>query len=580
MRLPHHLLSLLIILIFLVSACAGGRGLRGQQVPSTVPKNTGRTFNKQLEFEAHFYEGLTQKMIGNYERAAEEFEAALKVERQPVALYELASAYYELSEFQKAQQFAKEAVAAEPENIWYNRLAANLYEYFGQNKEAGAIYQRLIELKPNNPNHYHSLANSYLKRNQLNEALKVYDEMEQRFGVTEPVMVQKQKIFLQQNKVEEAAAQLERLIERYPEPQHYERLAQLYRNNGLAEKAEGVYLQMLEIDSSGSTLLNLAQLYMQQDREEEAMELYQQAFNNPGVSVDQKVALLYNRYLTHSIPANEQSLALNLAELVVEAHPNEAKVFALQGDLLYQVGKSSEARESYRKSVALRQDVFAVWQQLLYIESELADWEALAQESEEALAYFPNQPVLYFFNGIAQTQQGNTEEAIEMLQMALEITYNNPQLKGQIYTNMAEAYHKAGRYSESDEAFDEALKLNPVNPLTLNNYAYYLSLRGANLDKAEKMSKQTLAMEPNNPSYLDTYGWILYQQEKYSEAKLYISKALQQQPNNPELLEHMGDVLFRLGQQKEAFSHWEKALKFRPDSESLTQKLKEKKLVD
>ena len=62
--------------------------------------------------------------------------------------------------------------------------------------------------------------------------------------------------------------------------------------------------------------------------------------------------------------------------------------------------------------------------------------------------------------------------------------------------------------------------------LCLNNYAYFLSLDAKDLKKAEKMSYRSITAEPNNSTYLDTYAWILYQQGRYEEARIYIEQAL------------------------------------------------------
>lgn len=40
------------------------------------------------------------------------------------------------------------------------------------------------------------------------------------------------------------------------------------------------------------------------------------------------------------------------------------------------------------------------------------------------------------------------------------------------------------------------------------------------------MSKKSLVLQPDSKSFLDTYGWILFQQGKYAEAKTYIEKAI------------------------------------------------------
>ena len=111
-----------------------------------------------------------------------------------------------------------------------------------------------------------------------------------------------------------------------------------------------------------------------------------------------------------------------------------------------------------------------------------------------------------------------------------------------------------GRKEEAFESYEKALQLNPQNLPVLNNYSYYLSLDKRDLDKAEMMSGITIKAEPMNPTYLDTYGWILFEQGSYIMAKIYLEKAVEYSGENPsaEVLEHYGDLLIKTGEEEKA----------------------------
>jgi Tfp pilus assembly protein PilF len=112
----------------------------------------------------------------------------------------------------------------------------------------------------------------------------------------------------------------------------------------------------------------------------------------------------------------------------------------------------------------------------------------------------------------------------------------------------------------------------------LNNYAYYLSLKGADLDKAEKMAKKAVTLEPGNASFEDTYGWVLFMQGKYSEAGEWISKALNsKEETSAEVMEHYGDVQYKLGDVQKALDYWIRAKQKGPGSGQLDKKINDKK---
>ena len=56
-----------------------------------------------------------------------------------------------------------------------------------------------------------------------------------------------------------------------------------------------------------------------------------------------------------------------------------------------------------------------------------------------------------------------------------------------------------------------SLRYWPDNTMVLNNYAYFLSLEERDLEQALTMSSRVVALTDNNPTYLDTHGWVLFQ---------------------------------------------------------------------
>ncbi|MFA6059781.1 MAG: tetratricopeptide repeat protein, partial [Taibaiella sp.] len=138
------------------------------------------------------------------------------------------------------------------------------------------------------------------------------------------------------------------------------------------------------------------------------------------------------------------------------------------------------------------------------------------------------------------------------------------------------------RFASSDSCYRAALNLQPDNATALNNFSYYLSVRGENLEEAARMSEKSLKLRPNEATFLDTYGWILYKQGKFKEAKIYIQKAIELSPNNgdPTLWEHLGDIEYKLGNKKQALEHWKAAQGKGELSVTLQQKINEQKLND
>ena len=94
------------------------------------------------------------------------------------------------------------------------------------------------------------------------------------------------------------------------------------------------------------------------------------------------------------------------------------------------------------------------------------------------------------------------------------------------------------------------------------------------------MAKKAVELDPENSSNQDTYGWVLFQQGKYKEAREWISKAVENEKESAVVIEHYGDVMWKLGDRKQALELWEKALKSGEGSEFLKKKVEEKNYFD
>jgi tetratricopeptide (TPR) repeat protein len=201
--------------------------------------------------------------------------------------------------------------------------------------------------------------------------------------------------------------------------------------------------------------------------------------------------------------------------------------------------------------------------------------------SEKALEYFPNQSMLYYFNGIANIRKRKNKDAAVSLEQAKKLSSANPKMVSEINGLLGDAYNATKEYDKSDKAYDEALVYNPSNDLILNNYSYFLAVRKSNLEKAERMSAQLVKNNPENATYLDTYAWVLYVREKYRDAKKAIEKAISTGMATATHIEHYGDILFKLGEVENAVKQWEKAKSMlSTSSEILNKKIANRKIYE
>ena len=531
-----------------------------------------------------FLEAERAKIIEDYPEAVRLFEKVVKMDPgNHASYYELAKIYFESSQFDAALASIMTAVKLDESNKWYLSLNAEIFAYRQRYADAAGIYAKLVETHPEDFDYYFDWAFMLIKADKYQEAIEVYNKYETKVGVEENVILQKQRLFIKQGKIEEAANELRKLIEAFPnELKYYHYLAELYLTNEKLDEMTVVYDELLKIDPDNpEALLNIAEMYRKKGDKEQYLHYVKLAFQNPDLAVEQKIRILYPYLQLISVDKERKEEGFTLVEILVEAHPEDARVHAIYGDLLNLDGQKENALDQYKESLAIDNSVYEVWQQIFFIYSDLQNFKALEETTSEALELFPNQALIYFFNGVSCNHLKKYQSAYEILETGKNLVTGNPLLKSQFYTNLGEVYNNMKNYAKSDSAFDSALALDADNAFTLNNYSYYLSLRKDKLEKAKKMSARSNELEKDNPSFQDTYAWIMYQIGEYNNAKEWMEKAIENtKEDNSTLFEHYGDILFKLGDTEKALEYWKKAEKSGSESELIGKKIADKQLYE
>jgi tetratricopeptide (TPR) repeat protein len=540
---------------------------------------------KASENEALFTEGVKFYVLEEYQKALDIFEKCKADNKENAAIYfKIAECYVRLGKFDKAVSPAEKAIELYPKNQYYYWLLAETFKAKDDYKAAIKTYKQLIATVPIEENFYFELANCYLLQNKYEDAIQAYNDAEKKFGINETTVAQKQKIYLANNDVSNALLEGEKLIKSFPEEQDYW-LAQAellidYQKYEDAEKLLNKFL--LTFPEDGHAYLLLSETAIGKGDKIKQKEYLEKAFGNSTLTVDRKITIL-NTFYKNLQTQDIRETGLALAALVQRTHPENAKANQVYGDFLVANNRKKEARDAYIESLKYGKDNYKIWERIILFDFEIKDFDAMATHSDQVVELFPNQAIMWFYNGSAKLIKQQYAEAIISLEQAKMFSRNNIDLQAEIYSRLGDAQHAVKNYIESDKAYNKALELRPDNVEVLNNYSYYLSLRKEKLDVAKKMSAHLIELTKNSPlieSYLDTYGWVLFVAGEYENAKIQLEKAAKTTSNGV-ILEHYGDVLFKLGQIEQAVEQWKKAKQSGGEiSEKLDKKITEKKLLE
>ncbi|MDD4847930.1 MAG: tetratricopeptide repeat protein [Bacteroidales bacterium] len=526
------------------------------KVTDSIKQTESKRQNNSMYLDA-----LNQKILGNHEDAILLFEQTIsKYPDDHASMYELAEIYGLKKEFPLAVNYALRAVDLQPDNEWYNILLAQLYQSNNEMIKAIAVWENLCKKSNNKPEHLESLAMAYINNEDYDKAAATYDLLEAQMGVTEELSIQKYQLYKTSGKVKKGYEELEKLIAAYPnETRYYSILAEAYLESGMRKNAFAMYQKVLKINPDDPYVhIALADYYRMEDNMKQAMEELKIGFANASLEMDEKLQIFGAFIQLAQQNAEINSHLPEISKILIKTHPDDPRAWSIYADVMLLTKNWSEAQKALIKVVDNDGSKYVAWEQLLYIDYELKDFKNLENHSASAIKLFPVQYTPYLMNGIAHFQLKNFGKAVQVLERGKDYVYDDSNTLEDFYNLLGDGYHELGNMEKCYEYYDKILALNPANSIVLNNYAYYLSLDGKDLEKAEKMSYESLRLDANNASNMDTYGWVLYKMKRYQDAKAWIGKAMEKEPSAA-VYEHYGDVLYQLGDVNGAVNYWKKA---------------------
>ncbi len=548
---------------------------------------------KLREAEFYFTEGEKYFILEDYAKALLYYQRTLEIAPENATIHykvaEVLAQSNKQEDLLKASLSIENAMKLERKNKYFYLLAANIYNARTAFDKSAATYENMIREIRGTEEYLYELAAVYQYAGKTDEAIKTYNRAETLMGVNEVSSIQKLRLYLDQGKIKEGITEGEKLIQTFPEEERFLMgFAEALSQKGMQKDAIAYLEKFVAFNTdAGAVNMLLAGLYRDNKQEDKARPLLMKLFDDNNIELGSKLIILgaYNNELNQSKAQNvadpdKESFALTLFGKLSKGNPNEVNVHIIGGDLFLSTGKNREAQAEYLKAIESGEVNFEVWENLLYLETQTGQFDQVIAHSEKALEMFPNQGMVHFFNGNAHLQKRNYDEAIFSLEQSKKLSSKNPKLIAEINSTLGEAYNAIKAYDKSDKAYDEALAVDPSNDVVLNNYSYYLSLRKTNLEKAEKMSALLIKNNPDNPTFLDTYAWVLYARQKYKEARKMIERAINTGNANATHIEHYGDILFQLGDVAGAVEQWEKARGLNANSEALNKKIANRKIYE
>lgn len=539
-----------------------------------------------LIYDTFFLEAMVQRQKGNNDAAFDLLQHCISLNPQAAeAYYYLAQYYQMLKNDSLAQQHYLKAAELEPDNPTFLETVAQSYISQQDYDKAITVVNQLYEQDKGREELLEMLYELYLQTENYDKAIETLNLIEAAEGKSERLSYTKSELFTKMGDKEAAIAEMKALSGHYPNDLNYKGMyADMLLRNDEERLAVEIYNQILSEEPDNTRAqVSLRSYYRVQGEDEKADSITERILLNKNTTTEQRI------YLLRQVVADNERTDGDSTKVLAMFHKLLAKP-QQNADIATLCAAYMDLKKMPRDSVkAMLQTVLRIAPDNASARLQLVSfaWDDKNRDEvitlcQEARQYNPEEMAFYYYQGMAYYQEEDHDKALEAFQNGIDVINeeSNPAIVSDFYAILGDLLHQKGMAQEAFEAYDSCLVWKDDNIMCMNNYAYYLSELGQQLDKAEEMSYKTIKAEPKSATYLDTYAWILFMQSRYAEAKIYIDQALQNDSDSSAVItEHAGDIYIQNNDPERAVALWQQALQKAPENKVLIRKIKKRKYI-
>ena len=422
----------ILFIIFIATSC----GVSKQPATTTdnpyQRKPIAEVEESQLKSDGKIIDATTQLLIGNNQEALEQFQQILRQEPDnATAHYELGRLYQMIGRLDSALTHMQQAVKLDGSNVWYLQRLASIYEARHDNKNHIATWETLVRNNPNVLEYYYNLSDAYLNDGNVNSSIEVLNRVEKRYGVTELVSLQKQKLWDAVGKPDKARKEIEALSDAMPnEPRYTAILAQSYMDEKNYDRALEYYKRLYAIDPANSeTMLSMAFCYLTMKRYGDSYATLRKSLLNSDEECKTKLYYLSNFLSDKNFFEGYSQPCLALADTLAAQCPNVEHA-SLYGMMLAGQKRYKEAAAQFEQYLAFDPSQYDTWESLLICEGMVPEMEdQLLEHAAKAAELFPLHLLPYAVLAEGMLNRGNCEQARYYLERCRMVAPNDNNVK-------------------------------------------------------------------------------------------------------------------------------------------------------
>ncbi len=584
-RIPTILLFLLTIMSaraevkinqhYLDSITAEGDSLLAQVMSGEATK-----------FDYLFMEAIIERQKGNSTGAFDLLRYCAELNPQSAEThYYLAQYYLDLKDTKRAMKHFTKATELAPDNVIYLEMLARVYISQKDYIAAIPVVEKMVKKETDRTDMLELLCQLYEQQEDYDNAIKSIDRLEVLTGKNERLTLRKSRIYAAMGDSKSSLAEIKKLADEYPNDPNYRCIyAEALLDNGMEKEAVDILGDVLKEDSLNTrALVTMYAINVDKNERKESKRFLERLLLSDKATDDIKMRLMQEEIAISERTDRDSTVVLRYFDRMM-AQPKPSADIALfyASYMIHKKMPTEEVSKVLEQILEMAPDNASARLQLLGYAWQKNDMHRVIALCADARRYNPDNMLFYYYQGLAYYRIGDRENALGALQNGIDVIADDSdaEMVSDFYSIMGDLLYDKKEYDRAFAAYDSCLQWKPDNIGCLNNYAYFLSVVNRSLDKAEQMSAKAIKAEPENATYLDTYAWILFLQERYAEAKVYIDQAVaNDKAASSVILEHAGDIHAMNGDITRALELWKEAAVKDSKNETLKKKIKKKKYI-
>ena len=531
------LLSVMVTLFcaMLMFSSAQAQPRRSLPIARTGKVSVQDTAAMRIAARHYFLRGMQHRLLRDYPSAIIELQLALRYDSSAVIAYTIAHSYAQIGKRDIAQEYLSVSLRRNPDYIPSLELEAEFA--IDDNRLLGAltIYEHIVALQPKVKQSRYMLCR-LLEFSNEEKAIAAYKTLIEENGEDRQLL---ERLALLQKNINDTNGYI----------QTAEKLYAMGSDDGLFLRE---YIQTLFASKRYSTILQ----YITPPRS-----------SRLGEHLPTIVAVTIENFLLMDSAERHQyySVVDSIIIAVEKQHFYQWEISYSAGLLSYLSSDTSRAYRLLEQSERLTNDRAS----LIILQSQFFVEHSHTKKALELLRKgmdiftkeyrFPLTAALVF------ERRSEKDSAEKYYHRAIALDSQ----RSEIWAQLGIFYNRHNNIKASDSCYKRGLVLSPDDPLINNNLAYSYAERGILLEQAKIMAQKAVSQSPKNPSYLDTYAWVLYAIGDYDKAITYSKQALLYSQQNATLYEHLAQAHKAAGNYEEALSAYKKALELDPKKQHI-----------